>query len=186
MNSNKNQPHVIPPPRAHTRASVSFRFFPSPFTPPPHLFVSQQVRCEGKAFFSFTSSFTLEIWKSSILQKNHIYLFLSRRQLRKMRSFRPKAFTPKSLIHNHLRKMSEEMKAKNGKLFCAHYARARPPHLHPEHRALRLLATRTRRHEIRPPLGVPPVASRRPHFSHKNHRQTCPPPNNSYICSTHT
>ena len=128
MNSNKNQPHVIPSPHAHTRASVSYRFFPSPFTPPSHLFVSQQIRCEGKDFFSFTSSFTLEIWKRSILQKNRIYLFLSCRQLRKMRSFRPKAFTQKSLIHNHLRKMSEEVKVKNGKLLCAHYARERPPH----------------------------------------------------------
>ena len=123
--------------------------------------------CEGKAFFSFTSSFTLEIWKNSILQKNRIYLFLSRRQLQKMRSFRPKAFTQKSLIHNHLRKMSEEVKAKNGKLLCAHYARARPPHLHSEHRALHLLAARTRHHEIRPPLGAPPLCPLCPIFSTK-------------------
>ena len=168
MNSNKNQPHVIPSPRAHTRASVSFRFFPSPFTPPSHLFVSQQIRCEGKDFFSFTSSFTLEIWKRSILQKNRIYLFLSCRQLRKMRSFRPKAFTPKSLIHNHLRKMSEEVKVKKWKVvvraLCAREASA----LHPEHRALRLLAAHTRRREIRPPLGAPCCVPSTPFFPQKS------------------
>ena len=84
-----------------------------------------------------------------------------------MRSFRPKAFTPKSLIHNHLRKMGEEVKAKNGKLLCAHFARAKSPHLHSEHRALHLLAARTRRHEIRPPLGAPPLCPLCPIFSTK-------------------
>ena len=139
MNSNKNQPHTIPSPRAHTRASVGFRFSPSPFTHLSHHFVSQCVRCEGKAFFFLHLFLHPRNEKSPLLQKNRIFSFLLRRKVEKCGGFRPKVFTLKQLIHNHLHKMGEEVKAKNAKPLCAHYARASPPHLHSEHRAPHLL-----------------------------------------------
>ena len=146
-----------------------------------------------KPIFSFTSSFTFEIRGRPLLQKNRIFFFLSRRKLQKGGGFRPKVFTQNQLIHNHLRKVGEGVKAKNEKPLCAHYARARPPHLHSEHRAPHLLSpealpslrgahSSSRDSTATSPLCTPPSDP----FFHKNHRQTCPPPNNSYICSTHT
>ncbi len=87
-----------------------------------------------KPIFSFTSSFTLEMRERQLLQKNRIFFFLSRRKRQKGGGFRPKVFTQNQLIHNHLRKVGEGVKAKNEKPLCAHYARARPPHLHSEPR----------------------------------------------------
>ena len=118
---------------------------------------------------------------------------LLRRKLQKGGGFRPKVFTQNQLIHNHSRKVGEGVKAKNEKPLCAHYARARPPHLHSEHRAPHLLRpealpplrgahSSSRDSTATSPLCTPPSDP----FFHKNHRQTCPPPNNSYICSTHT
>ena len=191
MNSNKNQSHAISSPRAHTRASVGFRFSPSPFTPLSHHFVPQWVRCEGKAYF-FLHLFLhpRNEGKATFTEKSH---FLSRRKLQKGGGFRPKVFTQNQLIHNHLRKVGEGVKAKNEKPLCAHYARERPPHLHSEHRAPHLLRpealpplrgahSSSRDSTTTSPLCTPPSAP----FFHKKHRQTCPPPNNSYICSTHT
>jgi len=87
-----------------------------------------------KPIFSFTSSFTFEIRGRPLLQKNRIFFFLSRRKLQKGGGFRPKVFTQNQLIHNYLHKTGEEVKAKNEKPLCAHYARARSPHLHSEPR----------------------------------------------------
>ena len=183
----------MPSLRAHTRAPVGFRFSPSPFTPLSHHFVPQWVRCEGKAYFSFTSSFTLEMRGSPLLQKNRIFSFFLRRKVEKCGGFRSKVFTQNQLIHNYLHKVGEGVKAKNEKPLCAHYARARPPHLHSEHRAPHLLHpeplpplrgahSSPRASTATSPLCTPSSAP----FFHKKHKQTCPPPNNSYICSTHT
>ncbi len=147
MNSNKNQSHTISSLRAHTRASASFRFSSSPFTPPSHHFVSQCVRCEGKAYFILHLPLHPRNEGSPLLQKNRIFSFFLRRKVEKCGGFRPKVFTQKQLIHNHLHKMGEEVKAKNEKPLCTHYARVRPPHLHSEHRAPHLL-----RPEPLPPL----------------------------------
>ena len=168
-----------------------FLLHPSPL---PHIILSHKVLgVKEKPIFSFTYSFTLEMRGSPLLQKNRIFSFFLRRKVEKCGGFRPKVFTQKQLIHNHLRKMSEEVKAKNEKSLCAHYARAKPPHLHSEHRAPHLLRpeplpplrgahSSSRDSTATSPLCTPPSDP----FFHKNHRQTCPPPNNSYICSTHT
>ena len=176
--------------RAHQSVFV-FLLHPSPLS---HIILfHNKLSVKEKPIFSFTSSFTLEMRGSPLLQKNRIFFFLSRRKLQKGGGFRPKVFTQNQLIHNYLYKVGEEVKAKNEKPLCAHYARARPPHLHSEHRAPHLLRpealpplrgahSSSRDSTTTSPLCTPPSAP----FFHKKHRQTCPPPNNSYICSTHT
>ena len=69
-----------------------------------------------KPILSFTSPFTLEMRESPLLQKNRIFSFFLRREVQKGGGFRPKVFTRKQLIHNHLHKMGEEVKAKNENL----------------------------------------------------------------------
>lgn len=166
MSYNKKQPHTISSLRAHTRASASFRFSSSPFTPPSHHFVSQCVRCEGKAYFILHLPLhPRNEGKTTFTEKSHL-LFL-RRKVEKCGGFRPKVFTQKQLIHNHLRKMGEEVKAKNEKPLCAHYARARPPHLHSEHRGTSTSSRRARvivRVDRRLPARHAPI---RPIFSTK-------------------
>lgn len=176
--------------RAHQSVFV-FLLHPSPLS---HIILFHNgLGVKEKPIFSFTSPFTFEIRERPLLQKNRIFFFLSRREVEKCGGFRPKVFTQNQLIHNYLHKTGEEVKAKNEKPLCAHYARARPPHLHSEHRAPHLLRPETlpplrgahsssRDSTATSPLCTPPSAP----FFHKNHRQTCPPPNNSYICSTHT
>ena len=117
--------------RAHQSVFV-FLLHPSPLS---HIILFHNgLGVKEKPIFSFTSSFTLEMRERQLLQKNRIFFFLSRRKLQKGGGFRPKVFTQNQLIHNHLRKVGEGVKAKNEKPLCAHYARARPPHLHSEHR----------------------------------------------------
>lgn len=123
--------------RAHQSVFV-FLLHPSPLS---HIILFHNgLGVKEKPIFSFTSSFTLEMRERPLLQKNRIFFFLSRRKLQKGGGFRPKVFTQNQLIHNHLRKVGEGVKAKNEKPLCAHYARARPPHLHSEHRAPHLLS----------------------------------------------
>ena len=130
--------------RAHQPVFV-FLLHPSPLS---HIvLLHNELGVKEKPIFSFTSSFTLEMRGSPLLQKNRIFSFFLRRKVEKCGGFRPKVFTRNQLIHNHLRKMSEEVKAKNEKSLCAHYARVRPPHLHSAHRAPHLL-----RPEPLPPL----------------------------------
>lgn len=179
---------------ARIRAHQSVFVFLLHHSPLSHIILFHNgLGVKEKPIFSFTSSFTLEMRERQLLQKNRIFFFLSRRKLQKGGGFRPKVFTQNQLIHNHLRKVGEGVKAKNEKPLCAHYARARPPHLHSEHRAPHLLRpealpplrgahSSSRDSTATSPLCTPPSAP----FFHKNHRQTCPPPNNSYICSTHT
>ena len=95
MNSNKNQPHTISSLRAHTRASTSFRFSSSPFTPLTHRFVSQWVKCEGKAYF-FLHLFLhpRNEGKSTFTEKSH-FLFHSPPEGGKMWRFSPKSLHPK-------------------------------------------------------------------------------------------
>ena len=176
--------------RAHQSVFV-FLLHPSPLS---HIILFHNgLGVKENPIFSFTSSFTFEMRERQLLQKNRIFFFLSRRKLQKGGGFRPKVFTQNQLIHNYLHKVGEGVKAKNEKPLCAHYARARPPHLHSEHRAPHLLrpealpslrgAHSSSRDSTATPLCTPPPSAP---FFHKNHRQTCPPPNNSYICSTHT
>ena len=130
--------------RAHQPVLV-FLLHPSPLS---HIVLFHNgLGVKEKPIFSFTSSFTLEMRGSPLLQKNRISSFFLRRKVEKCGGFRPKVFTRNQLIHNHLRKMGEEVKAKNEKSLCAHNARARLPHLHSEHRAPHLL-----RPEPLPPL----------------------------------
>ena len=136
--------------RAHQPVFV-FLLHPSPL---PHIILSHNVLgVKEKPILSFTSPFTLEMRGSLLLQKNCIFSFFLRRKVEKCGGFRPKVFTRNQLIHKHLRKTSEEVKAKNEKPLCAHNARARPPHLHSEHRAPHLLR----------PEPLPPLSSRRAH-----------------------
>ena len=122
--------------RAHQSVFV-FLLHPSPL---PHIILSHNVLgVKEKPILSFTSPFTLEMRERPLLQKNRIFSFFLRRKVEKCGGFRPKVFTQKQLIHNHLHKMGEGVKAKNEKPLCAHYARARPPHLHSEHQAPHLL-----------------------------------------------
>ena len=171
---------------ARIRANQSvfvFLLHPSPLS---HIILFHNgLGVKEKPIFSFTSSFTLEMRERRLLQKNRIFFFLSRRKLQKGGGFRPKVFTQNQLIHNYLHETGEEVKAKNEKPLCAHYARARPPHLHSEHRDT---STSSRRALVVERLDrhFPTLHAPSDPFFHKNHRQTCPPPNNSYICSTHT
>ena len=143
--------------RAHQSVFV-FLLHPSPLS---HIILFHTgLGVKEKPIFSFTSSFTLEMRERRLLQKNRIFFFLSRRKLQKGGGFRPKVFTQNQLIHNHLRKVGEGVKAKNEKPLCAHYARARPriftqsterpTSSAPRH--FHLFAARTRRRETRPPL----------------------------------
>lgn len=96
MNSNKNQPHAISSLRAHTRASASFRFSSSPFTPPSHHFVSQCVRCEGKAYFILHLPLhPRNEGKTTFTEKSH-FLFLSPPEGGKMWRFSPKSLHPET------------------------------------------------------------------------------------------
>lgn len=176
--------------RAHQSVFVFF-LHPSPLS---HIILFHKgLGVKENPIYSFTSSFTFEIRGRPLLQKNRIFFFLSRREVEKCGGFRPKIFTRNKLIHNHLRKIGEEVKAKNEKPLCAHNARAKSPHLHSEHRAPHLLRpealpplrgahSSSRDSTATSPLCTPPSDP----FFHKKHKQTCPPPNNSYICSTHT
>ena len=130
--------------RAHQPVFV-FLLHPSPLS---HIVLfHNELGVKEKPILSFTSPFTLEMRGSTLLQKNRIFSFFLRRKVEKSGGFRPKVFTQKQLIHNHLRKVGEGVKAKNEKPLCAHYARAGSPHLHSGHRAPHLL-----RPEALPPL----------------------------------
>ena len=96
MSYNKNQPHTISSLRAHTRASASFRFSPSPFTPLSHHFVPQWVRCEGKAYFILHLPLhPRNEGKTTFTEKSH-FLFLSPPEGGKMWRFSPKSLHPET------------------------------------------------------------------------------------------
>lgn len=104
--------------RAHQSVFV-FLLHPSPLS---HIILFHNgLGVKEKPIFSFTSSFTLEMRERPLLQKNRISFL--RRKLQKGGGFRPKVFTQNQLIHNYLHKTGKEVKAKNEKPLCAHYAR---------------------------------------------------------------
>ena len=157
--------------RAHQSVFV-FLLHPSPLS---HIILFHNgLGVKEKPIFSFTSSFTLEMRGSPLLQKNRIFSFFLRRKVEKCRGFRPKVFTQKQLIHNHLRKIGEEVKAKT-KSRCVRIMRARGPRIFtrsterptssaPSH--FHLFAARTRHRESRPPLARS-ARPRRAYFSTK-------------------
>lgn len=121
---NDTQFHHFTRIRAHQPVFI-FLLHPSPLS---HIVLfHNELGVKEKPILSFTSPFTLEMRESPLLQKNRIFSFILRRKVEKCGGFRPKVFTRNQLIHNHLRKMGEEVKAKNEKPLCAHYARAKPP-----------------------------------------------------------
>lgn len=106
--------------RAHQSVFV-FLLHPSPLS---HIILFHNgLGVKEKPIFSFTSSFTLEMRERQLLQKNHISFFFTPPEAAKRWRFSPKVFTQNQLIHNYLHKTGEEVKAKNEKPLCAHYAR---------------------------------------------------------------
>ena len=78
--------------RAHQSVFV-FLLHPSPLS---HIILFHNgLGVKEKPIFSFTSSFTLEMRGTPLLQKNRIFSFFLRRKVEKCGGFRPKVFTQK-------------------------------------------------------------------------------------------